>query len=73
MIFFLRSSIVFILILLVQSGYAQFEKNSVRNTSIEYEKDLIADTTANYLKIMLCGDLIHKSQLCSRQPTLLFS
>ena len=66
MIFFLRSSILSVLILLVQNGYAQFEKNSVRNTSIEYEKDLIADTTAHYLKIMLCGDLIHKSQLLKK-------
>lgn len=66
MSFSLRSSLAFLLIFLVQNLFCQFEKNSVRVTSVEYEKDLIADTTATYLKIMLCGDLIHKSQLLKK-------
>ena len=64
--FSLRNSIVIVLLVLVQNLFCQFEKNSVRVTSIEYEKDLIADTAATYLKIMLCGDLIHKSQLLKK-------
>lgn len=64
--FFLRTSLVAVWICFATSIQAQFEKLSVRNTSIEYEKDLIADTSAHYLKIMLCGDLIHKSQLLKK-------
>jgi hypothetical protein len=66
MSFSLRNSLALLLLFLVQNLFCQFEKNSVRVTSIEYEKDLIADTSATYLKIMLCGDLIHKSQLLKK-------
>lgn len=37
--FLLRNSLVIVLLFLVQNTYGQFEKISVRNTSIEYEKD----------------------------------
>lgn len=63
MSFFRRNSILICIFFIAQNALAQFEKISVRNTSIEYEKDLIEDTSATYVKIMLCGDLIHKSQL----------
>lgn len=45
---------------------AQFEKISIRNTSIEFEKDLIEDTANQYVKIMLCGDLIHRKELMNK-------
>lgn len=64
--FSLRISLALGFIFLVQNAFGQFEKISVRNTSIEYEKDLIQDTSAHYLKIMLCGDIIHKSQLLKK-------
>lgn len=70
MIFFRRSRLFIFFLLIAQNLFCQFEKISVRNTSIEYEKDLIADTSAEYLKIMLCGDIVHKSQLLKKYAQL---
>ena len=66
MSFSLRNSLLVASFFIAQNLFCQFEKISIRNTSVEFEKDLIADTTATYLKIMLCGDLIHRQHLMNK-------
>jgi hypothetical protein len=66
MSFSLKNSLLVGFLFLAQNLFCQFEKISIRNTSIEYETDLIDDTSNSYLKIMLCGDLIHRNHLMSK-------
>lgn len=67
--YFLKHSLLLGFIFLGQNLFCQFEKISIRNTSSEFEKDLIADTTATYVKLMLCGDLIHRNHLMNKYAT----
>ena len=57
---------LFLFLLIGQSVQAQFEKISIRNTSIEFEKDLIADTANSYVKLMLCGDILHRKEFMQK-------
>lgn len=60
----LRIYFYLILFLLFQnSAWAQFEQGGIRMTGSELEIDLLADSTSTYLKIMLCGDLMHTNDL----------
>lgn len=63
-----RFLVTFLLILSIKLN-GQFEKISIRNTSVEYEKDLLEDTANQYVKIMLCGDLIHRRELMQKYST----
>lgn len=65
----IKNSLLLGFVFLAQNLFCQFEKISIRNTSIEYEKDLIDDTSSSYLKIMLCGDLIHRKHLMDKYAT----
>lgn len=62
----LRNSLFLGFLFLGQNIFGQFEKISIRNTSSEFETDLINDTSASYVKLMLCGDLIHRSHLMKK-------
>lgn len=69
MSFFQKSkskAFLFLTFLCTLSLRAQFEKVSIRNTSIELETDLLADTAHNYIKIMLCGDIMHRRELLNQ-------
>lgn len=65
--YFLKNSTLVLLVIFFHcSLQAQFEKISIRNTSIEFEKDLIEDTANQYVKIMLCGDIMHRKDLLNK-------
>lgn len=61
-----NSLLVFFVWGLCLSLNAQFEKISIRNTGIEFDKDLLADTSNHYVKLMLCGDIVHRKELLQK-------
>lgn len=60
---------LFFVFILKTEAVAQFEQGGIRMTGSELETDLLADSTATYLKIMLCGDLMHNNDLYNSHGT----
>lgn len=58
--------LLFIIWCLFNSLEAQFENMGMRITSSEMETDMINDTNNNYLRLMLCGDILHTKDLYNK-------
>jgi hypothetical protein len=54
---------------LFNSLEAQFENMGMRITSSEMETDMINDSNNNYLRLMLCGDILHSRDLFNKHTT----
>jgi hypothetical protein len=64
-----KTLLLFVFCGLFNSMEAQFENMGMRITSSEMETDMINDSNNNYLRLMLCGDIIHNKELFNKYST----
>jgi hypothetical protein len=64
-----KSLLLVVFLGLFNSLEAQFENMGMRITYSEMETDMINDSNNNYLRLMLCGDILHSRELFNKHTT----